>query len=437
METTVKVSELQEALQKIQGILPKDNNTMPAHRLQESNRRKTKWICENATAENPMEGSIKQFRESFKRAYGIDPLDNKKLPVVNDDGTANGNFSWKKLYEKVSTTYREADSATTFVQFLRAGLQQIVNSMYQSVPTTYGEWAHTVNSTKSTELYAPNQGIGFPSEVGEQQKFTEVGVAALDLSLKNRKFGTIYPCSYELFNDDQTGTFAQQAGLLGEYLRLVAEVYCYGKLASVSGMTYATLNIPQSESQPSDESVYPWAPASTPFIGGGYNRPASYGLLSGTTLQAAFIGLMQQKNKKGLKLMTRPNRLLIGPAYAFDAPVLLNSSFFPSVVTTAGSVGGNFAINPLKGMADITLSRFMFKNDGTCNGDSKAWYLIDSNVPAFVLQLREGSFVEQEAPNSGRSFDQDIVRFKGRTRLNADFIDPRFMWQGNDGSVTS
>lgn len=413
-------------------------NALPAsQRLLEKNIKKTKWICENSDSDNPLEGGIKSFRADFRRKYKIDPLDNQKIPITHKDGTFNEDFSFRAMGEKLRESFREADSATTFVQFLRAGLQQIVNGMYQSVPVTYTEWVHTVNSNKDTELYAPNQGVGFPREIGEQQKYKETGVAALDLSIKNRKFGTMYPCSYELLNDDQSGTFAQQAGLMGEYLRLVAEVYCYGKLASVANMQYDDLKIPVSETKPSDEANYPWTSSSAPFIGGGFNQPTSFGVLAGPVLQDAFIGLMKQKNKKGLKLLVRPNRLVIGPAYSFDAPVLLNSSFFPSVVTTAGSVGGNFAINPLKGMCDITLTRFMFKDDGTVNGDSKAWYLGDTNVPAFILQLREGSYVEQEAPNAGESFNRDIVRFKGRTRLNADWIDPRFWWRGNDGSVTS
>jgi hypothetical protein len=43
--------------------------------------------------------------------------------------------------------------------------------------------------------------------------------------------------------------------------------------------------------------------------------------------------------------------------------------------------------------------------------------------------------VEAEARNSGASFEYDVLRFKARMRGNADFIDSRFAWQGNNGSV--
>jgi len=72
---------------------------------------------------------------------------------------------------------------------------------------------------------------------------------------------------------------------------------------------------------------------------------------------------------------------------------------------------------------------------GSFTGDSKAWFIVDDSKPFFILQLREAVGITQENPNSGRSFDEDILRWKARTRLNADHIDPRFVWKGSDGSV--
>ena len=73
---------------------------------------------------------------------------------------------------------------------------------------------------------------------------------------------------------------------------------------------------------------------------------------------------------------------------------------------------GAFAINPIKGIADLTVSRFMFKNDGTVAGDSKAWYLADDSKPWFVVQMREAMTVVQGVLNSGASFNQDVVGSK-------------------------
>lgn len=373
------------------------------------------------------EGS-KALSAALKAKFGEDPIfDTKKWNFQE------GKVSWKKLEQRLM----EADSASSFTQFLRAGLQQVVNGMYQATPVTYSEWVTVSQSQKDTEIYAPNHGVAFPRQVGRSEMYPEVGAAALDLELKNLKFGAIYALEKELLNDDQSGTFAQQAGLLGEYMNILAEVLCYGKLASVANMKYIDYVIPQSETKPSYEANYPWTAASAPFKGGGYNKPASYGIFTQTTFQAARVALMNQKNLQGIKMMVNPKRVIAGPNQELDVKTVLNSTYYPQGAAAAGGAYGAFAVNVLKGAADVTISRFVFKNDGTVNGDSKAWYLVDDSKPFFVLQMREPVAITQEDPNSGKAFEQDIIRFKGTTRMNADFIDPRFAFIGNDGSVVS
>lgn len=366
---------------------------------------------------------VKTLRESLKARFGQDPVtDEKNFPF------REGRVSLKALQAKLM----EADASSAFTQFLRAGIQQIVNGMYEATAVTYTDWVTVTSSSKDTELYAPNHGVAFPKQVGASEIYPEVGAAALDIELKNLKFGSIYSLEKELLNDDQSGTFAQQAGMLGEYMAILAEVLCYGKLASVSGMKYQDYSIPVSETKPSYESAYPWSAA---LRGGGATKPASYGTLTQANVQAAIIGLMNQKNLQGIKMQVNPKRLIIGPSQKFDAAVLLNSGYYPSGAAAAGSVGGAFAINPIQGILDLTTSRFVFKNDGTVDGSSKAWFVVDDSKPFFILQQRQPVSVEQEDPNSGAAFERDIIRYKGSCRMNADWIDPRFAWQGSDGSV--
>lgn len=380
---------------------------------------------------------VSPFRESMKRRFGFDPVTDKAKFPASEYG-----FSWPKFKESLREQsysrgkFSEADTASDFTQFLRAGIQQIVNGLYEVTETTYEDWVTVVNSTRSNELYTPHHGVSFPKQIGNSEKYPEVASAALDEQLRNYKYGSIYSVEWELLEDDQTGQFQRNAGYLGEYQRLLWEVLVYGKLASVAGMQYDQFRIPQTETKPSNEANYPYAAAAAPFQGGGFNRPAAFTLLTQTGLQNGIIGLMNQKNLHGLKMTVRPNRLIVSPQRSFDAAVLLNSSYYPSGAAAAGAVGGAFAINPIKGVADLTVSRFVFKNDGTVNGDSEAWYLCDDKKPWFILQMREAAAVLQEATNSGASFEQDNIRFKARSRGNADHIDPRFVWQGNDGSVT-
>jgi hypothetical protein len=377
-----------------------------------------------------------RFREAMKKRYGLNIEDQEKFPIRKQS------FSWARLQERLADTFAEADSETAFVQFLRAGVQTVAMDAFETVDTTFEDWVFVVNSNRLSELYAPNHGIGFPREVGNRMRYPEVGAAALDLQLRNRKYGSMYPVEYELLEDDQTGTFQRQSALLGEYLKLVGEVVSMGKLASVPGMRYIDLEVRQSETKPANEANYPWTLATAPFVGGGWNKlaPVAIGL---APIQAMIVASKRQKNLQGIKMQVNLNRLIIGPAIAFDTAVLLHSAYYPVGASAAGVTGGAFAVNPLgpeaktpfKTIANVTMSQFMFKNDGTCDGDSTAWYGVDDKKPGFVVQYREPVSITQEAPNSGQSFEQDTVRFKGRTRMNADFIDPRYLYQGNDGSV--
>lgn len=392
--------------------------------------------------ENLWQGpEVKSYRESFQKKYGFDWASKKDFPVDSD------RFSWKKVAQKmghgsVESAMREADSATSFTQVLRAGIQQLVNNSYETVPVTFDSWTSTVNSERDTELYAPLHGISFLREVGKQELFSESYAAGLDIKLVNRKYGEIFAVERELLEDDQTGQFAKQAGLLGEYAKYAWEVIAYAKLAGkfTGGVkaNYSGLIIPNTETQPSNEANYPFTSSAAPFVGGGFNKPTSFTVLNQVGIQNAFIALMGQKNLLGLYMNVDPKRLLISPQNRFTAAILLNSSFYPSVPSgTAGTPGATFSINPIESIAALTVSRFMFKNTGVVDPTSHAWYLIDDSKPCFVMQVRESASVIQEAPNAGESFNRDIIRFRLVMRGNGDWIDPRFCWQGNDGSVTS
>lgn len=427
----LSIQEIEKAIQAGSLMNSKGNRVS----INEANAKNTQAIQKNLW-ENK---EVKWMRESFQKKHGFDFADSKKFPVMESG------FDWNKVakkcgYPSLDVAFKESDSSSSFVQVLRAGVQSVVNSMYMSVPTTYEAWTTTVNSNKNTELYAPLHGVSFLREVGAQEIYGESRAAGLDIKIVNRKYGTLFSVEKELLEDDQTGQFAKQAGLLGEYARLAMEVICYAKMAGkFSGgalANYAGLVIPNTETQPANETNYPFTSSAAPFVGGGSNRPASFGLLTQPNIQAGFIGLMNQLNLLGLKMQVDPQTIAIGPKYRFDLAVLLNSSFYPSQVSTsAGTTGSAFAINPIESIAKAVISRFMFDNTGSVSNNSSAWYVMDANKPFFVSQLRNAAEVTQEAPNAGESFDRDVIRFKVTMRGNADYIDPRFIWQGSDGSV--
>lgn len=201
---------------------------------------------------------------------------------------------------------------------------------------------------------------------------------------------------------DQTGQFAKQSGLLGEYAKYAWEVIAYAKLAGTfSGgvkANYQGLIIPNTETKPSNEANYPWTSSSAPFVGGGYNKPTSFTVLNQTGIQNGFIALMGQKNLLGLYMNVDPKRLVVSPQNRFTAAILLNSSFYPSVPSgTAGTPGATFAINPIESIASLTVSRFMFDNTGVVSPTSSAWYLMDDSKPFFVMQVNSNCPAEEQS----------------------------------------
>ena len=107
--------------------------------------------------------------------FQIDPLDAEALPAMKENFLSR---NWKKI------SLKEADSASAFTQFLRAGVQSITNTMYQATATTYEDWVTVIQSNKDTELYAPNQGVGFPRQVGRTNSILKWVLLRLISSLR-------------------------------------------------------------------------------------------------------------------------------------------------------------------------------------------------------------------------------------------------------------
>lgn len=414
---------------------------MHTQKLRESNLKVLKkCFVENEGIDN----ELLKFRESFQRKFGFDYLDEKRLPFMESG------FDIKKAKQIMieSGKFKEADDSAGFQQLLRAGVMQGINiGMYENVDTIYKDICTIFPSKKDTELIAPLTGIGFPNQIARGGKYPEVGLYGIDMSLQTRTFGAMHSISSWLEQDDQTAQVQNGSRLLGQYMDTVIEVWMMAKLASVptttAAMTYANLTCFPSETRPSAEpSTWPYSISSTTgFVGGGYNRPTTFVALNQSNIQNGYAALRVQKNQLGVRMAVEPNVLLVTPKYFFDAAVVANSTYYATNVYNASAtnataqVGAPMAVNPLQGLFKPIQGRYIFNYDGTNNGDSTAWWLLDTKKPWFFINMRNAPAVYVEAPNSGRSFENDESRTKVNMRMNGDIAEPRFMWKGNDGSV--
>ncbi len=251
-------------------ILTKFNSFVDERRSVNTLRERNRQVIAKHSFDN---AETKAFRERAKSRIGWDPVtDTDKFPAMKE------NFSWKKFRGQLDEKMKEADSGTMYPLFLVAGLLQNVIGMYNIAQTSYQDWVHVTPTNLLDTPVAPLHGLSFPREVGEQMPYPVSQTAALSLKFHARKYGTMYEITKELLEDDQSGQFKQQTGMLGEYLQLLTEVLVYGRLASVGGMAYSGFVPGQSETKPSGESNYPWTKSSAKFIVGEYELLEVYTL---------------------------------------------------------------------------------------------------------------------------------------------------------------
>lgn len=384
--------------------------------LIEANRNLTKRVHEHKSS---------AMLESIRRAFGVDLADKESFNFEDPF------FSWIKFreaaYKVAERKMQESNAENTFSQLLRAGINMIANNWYELVETNHEMVGASTFSTKAIEPYAPLHRGAVPRRVQAGGQFPRTRVAGLDILITNEKFGAIVDFERELFDDDQTGQIAQRAKDIGENMRILEDAWFFQRFIGTAG-DYAGDPIPASQTY---STV--WAPATAPLAGGGYNRPASYLAFTPANLQLADLALMQQLDLLGNKMLVNPNTLLVGTSNKFSARTLLNSEWYPSNATVkiGGGAGADstlgvaFARNVMEGLYNLVVSRFL---------PAKAWSIGEAGK-GIVFQRRDALEIIQENPASGMAFSNDVFQFRSRARWEPDWVDPRFWFLGNDGTI--
>lgn len=399
-------------------------------RLRESNRRVTKRMNE---------ALLKRNAASMQQAYRVDISDKKTFPFWDEEAQeANINFSQKKFRESIyglCGKLREANAEGALQQFLRAQVNTITNGYYELVETVNESIYQITPSSHAIELYAPMYRGDVPRRVMRGQTYPEGRIVGEDLQLKNWKYGIIYAFERELWDDDTTGMVAMRARDGGEQMRILKDAWAFGKFIGTP-TTYGDDPIPGSETQPVDEANWPFTSSAAPFVGGGFNRPTAFEAFTPGNVQEGDLALMQQLDKLGNKMLVSPNTLLVGSSNKFTARTMLNSEWYPSSTSLriGGGAGADSTIgganvfaarNELNGLYNLVVSLFLPR---------KSW-AIGVAGKGLIGQIRDPLEVIQENPQSGVAFSADEYRFRARERWNYDWLEPRFWWLGNDGSI--
>ena len=132
---------------------------------------------------------------------------------------------------------------------------------------------------------------------------------------------------------------------------------------------------------------------------------------------------------------SRHEVIVVSPFDTYYEKTLQNSAFYPGVPglggqtvanATSASLTGGFADNVLKGVANPFTNVYLPRG---------AWN-VGVKGKGIIFQRRDPVEVVQEVPNSGKSFDEDAIRFRSRSRYVEDWVDASFWYQGSDGSAT-
>lgn len=322
-------------------------------------------------------------------------------------------FSFRNLMEAAAeiADLVEANAISTFGYLLRAGIQEFANEVYSDLPVIYPNFVTEVTSTRRSELYSGLYRPALPKHVDAGEKFQDTAFKGFQREIVNQKFGHIETFERELFDDDQTGQIRARAGNLGEGFRIFEEIYVLRRLFGLTG---------------SEEGVE--VPASTynngtPFTTTIGNRPTDYVLLSQTALEAGHVSMRKMTDPLGRKFLVTPTILLVSPDDELLAYTLLNSQLLAFTTTGATS----HMVNPMQGRYTPYSSPFV---------PARAWMIGDPKR-GFVFQRRDTMEVVQENVQSGLSFIQETYAFRARERFEADWVESRFAYLGNDGTVTS
>lgn len=368
------------------------------------------------------------MEENLKRFKSFQERNNKK--IVEGTAAQYGLTNWQSIFDMkrddfsisqfreasytLARRMKEANAELAFGQLLRAGVQNTFNNIYQAVEVVYPALVREVTSNKRQEFYAPLERAGFPKRVERQGQFPETSFKGLDIEMINLKWGQMLAIERELIDDDMTGQIMQRVSDMSENQRIFEEAYVMARLFNLaSSLDGEPLPVSATYS-----TVYSTAGIHT----GGYGINATTAArLSQTQIQNGWILAKKMTDQSGRPIVVTPKVLAVSPQDVFYAEVLLGSDQNPSMSSTAtgdiGKVGGIAGKNPIKALVGVLASRFI-PNYGAL--------LVDPGK-GFAFQRRDATEIVQENPQSGPAFQQEVFRYRIRSRWEADFIDPKFM----------
>lgn len=293
---------------------------------------------------------------------------------------------------------------------LEAGLKTVFFEEYDRTPSDWGRVATVVPSTADTEDYA---WLGSAPAMREfKDERLPAGLLEHGYSIKNKTWESSVAVDRAALEDERYGQIKVRIQGLGREARRHQDELVFSLLRGgfnqdcYDGQYFFDTDHSEGES--------------------GNQSNKGTAALSATALQSAISAMMKFKDDRGRPLGIIPDLLVVPPDLQWSAMELLNSTYYPELVTQSGGNGGTqkLATNVLKGRLDLVVSPYLT--------DGNDWFLLCTNGPVKPLIFQSRVPVEFAAleGNSENGFMRDQYLYGVRARYNVGFG----LWQMAYGS---
>lgn len=287
-----------------------------------------------------------------------------------------------------------------FAKALWPGVQAWYGMAYAEYPEEYGDTFETRTSRKAFEEIVGTSALGMAAVKPEG---ASVAYDTAQQGFINRfthvTYGLGFVITREMVEDDLYDVTAQiRARALGKSMRITKEVIAANVLnrAETAGYTGGDGQVLLSTAHPH-------------VAGGSFgNRPTVAADLSEAALEDACIALGKFEDDRGLRIATRPRRLIIPVDNQFNAERILNTDLR---VATADN-----DLNAIKSLGRIP-EGFRVNHYIT---DVDSWFIItDCENGMLHFERRADDFTMDN------DFDTDNAKYKATGRYSFGWADPR------------
>lgn len=296
-----------------------------------------------------------------------------------------------------------AANRNQFSPLLYKGLRKVYDDVYKEWPEQFSQIFNVLTSEMSEETDYSVTGFKLLDKVTENEPVNyQDALPGYSVTYKHDTFKGGFTVTKEMLDDDQYNVMKKKAAGLAKAVRRTIEIEAAKVINGAFGTTVVT----------GGDGVALCSASHPRKDGGAAQSNLGTGKLTEPNLLAGILQMRSLVDDQGMKIMVKPDKLVVAPYNEAKARILLES--------TQRSATANNDINPVKGALDIIVYDYMSE------ANKEAWFLIDST-------MNELNFFWREKPsfNEENSFDTDARKYKARCRFSVGFSD----WHGVYGST--